>query len=552
MTAEAYESRIAELERALQEILQKNAALDERVEKATADREQYRALYLQMLEINKKLERGLLGQKAERLPEDEAQLTLQLLATLLERQADPEKTGPKTPAGAARQPVAAHTRRKPTGRKPLPKNLPVVEIEVVPDDVEDDESAYEKIGEEVCEVIERRPASLVRVRIRRGKYVRKDRRKNDAVDVSIAEPLDLPIERGLAGPGLLADSIVRRWQDHLPLHRQESIYAREGVPLARSTLCGWHEQLQGLVQPLVDAMWEDAFESPYLCTDATGVLVQDRQRCRRGHFWVVVAPERHVLYRYSRKHNGAAVDRMLAGYAGYLVADAHTVYDHLYADGKIVEVGCWAHLRRYFFKALASEPERAREGLAPIQGLFEIEREAASLSARKRLGVRQGRSRPLAEGLFAWCEAMRDEVLDDTPIAKAIGYAINQREALLRFLEDGRLPLHNNGSELALRRQAVGRKNWLFVGSDQAADVNAAFVTLLASCQLHGIEPWAYLRDLFCLLPRWPISRVLEFAPAYWKQTLEQADTQQRLDGDIFRRITIEESLSALGHPQNG
>jgi len=161
----------------------------------------------------------------------------------------------------------------------------------------------------------------------------------------IAPPPERPIERGLAGPGLLASTIVQRWQDHLPLNRQESIYAREGLPLARQTICDWHLKLADLVEPLVDAMMAGAFTSPYLCTDATGVLVQAKDQCRRSHFWVLVAPEKHVLYRYTAKHNSQAVDRLLAGYEGYLVADAHVVYDHLYAGGKVIEVGCWAHAR---------------------------------------------------------------------------------------------------------------------------------------------------------------------------------------------------------------
>jgi len=537
-----YEERLSELEATTRTLAADNESLRAQNEKLADERERYRALYQQTLETCKKLERGLLGQKAERLPENEAQLTLQILEALVgekreKRDAREEEEQPGDPEPKPR-------RRKPTGRKPLPETLPVVEIEVIPEDVQRGGlDAYERIGEEVCDVIERRPASLVRVRVRRPKFVRKDRSKTSA-DVSIGEPLELPIERGLAGPGLLADSIVRRWQDHLPLNRLESIYAREGLRLARSTLCGWHEQLRDLVAPLVEAMWQDAFQSPYLCTDATGVLVQAKERCRRGHFWVVIAPERHVLYRFSPKHDSQAVDRLLAGYQGYLVADAHAVYDHLYTDEKIVEVGCWAHLRRYFFKALTSDPERARAGLAPIQGLFGIEREIASLSRRKRYEARLERAKPLAEKFFAWCEAERDAVLDETPIAKAIGYGLNQRGALLRFLEDGRLPLHNNGSELALRRQAVGRKNWLFVGSDQAADVNTAFVSLLASCQIQGIEPWTYLRDLFSLLPRWPRKRVLELAPVHWNETLEQEDTQRRLASDLYRWVTLEDSIS--------
>ena len=286
---------------------------------------------------------------------------------------------------------------------------------------------------------------------------------------------------------------MRRFQDHLPLNRLEGIYAREGLEMARSTLCSWHEQLADLARPLVEAMWEDGLSaSPYLCTDATGVLVQAKGAMSAGTLLGgggARAPRPLPLLEKAQQPGRRP--NCSRDYEGYLVADAHAVYDHLYADGKVVEVGCWSHCRRYFFKALSSDPERSREALAYIRGLFDLERAQASAPRKKRQQAREEKSRPLVEGFFAWCEAELDSVLDDTPIAKAVGYALNQREALSRFLEDGRLPLHNNGSELALRRQAVGRKNWLFVGSDHGAEVNTTFVTLLASCQLHGIEPWA-------------------------------------------------------------
>jgi hypothetical protein len=286
-------------------------------------------------------------------------------------------------------------------------------------------------------------------------------------------------------------------------------------------------------------MWADARNAPYLCTDATGVLVQAREKCRRGHFWVVIAPERHVLFRYTPKHDGAAVDGLLEDYQGYLVADAHAVFDHLYARGDLIEVACWAHARRYWWKALDSDPERARKALAFIGGLFAIERTWATAPPEPRLKARRAESRPIVDAFFAWCQQEVGHVLDETPTAKAIGYALNQRVALQRFLDDGRLPIHNNGSERALRREAIGRKNWIFVGSDDAGEVNANFVSLLASCQLHAIEPWAYLRDLFCLLPSWPARRVLDLAPVNWEQALKNEDTQQRLDANIFRRATL-------------
>jgi transposase len=508
-------------------------------ERLASERERYRELYLQLLEQCKRLERGLLaGQKAERLSPGDAQLTLAILGSLLAHQSAPDETA----AEAAASERAKPERPKPTGRRPLPEHLPRVEIELIPEEVQREGlDAYLRIGQEVCETVEKRPASLVRVHVIRPKFVRKDRERLAETAVRVAEVPELPIERGVAGPALLADTIVRRWSDHLPLHRLERIYAREGLELARSTLCGWHDQLRPLVDPLVEAMWEDAKTAPYLCTDATGVLVQAKERCRRGHFFVVVAPERHVLFRYTPTHDAKAVDRMLAGYQGYLVADAHAVYDHLYAGGQVIEVGCWSHCRRYFFESLSTDPERARTALAYLQGLFQIERRIAEFSRYERSTVRNRESRPLAEGFFAWCEAQAAQVLDDTPIAKGIRYARNQQRALARFLEDGRLPLHNNVSERELRREAVGRKNWIFVGSDQGAEVNATFVSLLASCQMHGLEPWSYLRDLFCLLPRWPKRRVLELAPASWQQTLEQVDTQQRLDANVYRKVALGE-----------
>ena len=246
-----------------------------------------------------------------------------------------------------------------------------------------------------------------------------------------------------------------------------------------------------------------------------------------------------MLFRYTRRHDSAAVDGLLPGYAGYLVADAHAVYDHLYRKGDIIEVGCWAHARRYFFKALESDPERAKTALAWIAALFALERSMISTPAKKKREIRQARAAPIAEAFFTWCHTEAERVLDQSPIAQAIGYARNQQVALRRFLDDGRLPLHNNISELNLRREVIGRKNWLFVGSDDGAEVNAIFVSILASCSLHKLEPLAYLRDLLCLMPRWPADRLLELAPANWRKTLEQRDTQQTLETNVLRRVVL-------------
>jgi transposase len=510
------------------------AELGSELETLRKERDEYRKLYLGMLELCRKLERGILGQKRERFTDSEPQLTMEMLGMLAGKGATSESASP------AIEEVRAHTREKPTGRKPLPEKLPRVEITVLPPEVEKAGlDAFEVIGEDVTETVERRPASLVVVRTRKPKFVVKNRDRLDDTEVLQGSTPELPIGRGLAGPALLADTIVRRWQDHLPLHRLERVYGRDGLELARSTICGWHQTLSELVRPLIDAMWADAFTSPYLCIDATGVLVQALEKCRNGHFWVTVAPEKHALFSYSSEHNGAAVDELVKGYKGYLVSDAHSVYEHLYRTGDIIKSGCIAHCRRYYWKSLSTDPERARHALTLLGRLFQIEREAASLPSEQRRVVRQRDSAPILKNFFGWCDEQAPLVLDETPISKAIGYARNQRVALQRFLDDGRLPMHNNISERALRREALGRRNWLFLGTDEAGDVNATFVTLLASCEMHGIEPLGYLRDLLCLLPSWPAKRILELAPAYWKKTLEHEEAQQRLAANVFRQVSL-------------
>ncbi len=546
--ATSTEQQLARLE-AEQKQLQQSLVSAEQAqvdaEQAQADAEQardkYRELYLEMLETCRRLEKGLLGQKAERTSDDGQQVTMQMLEMMLGEE-EAAQLRAEVDKVAEEQEVKGHRRKKPTGRKPLPEHLPRVEIEVLPPEVQQAGlDAFKRIGQTVTESLEHRRASMVVVRTTKPKFVLKDSdsKKPGSPTVLMAETPALPIPRGIAGPGLLADTIVKRWCDHLPLNRQSQIYLREGVELSRSTLCDWHLQLVPLVRPLVDAMHKDALKQPYLCTDATGVLVQAKEKCRHGHFWVLVVPKRHVLYQFSNKHNSQAVDRLLPDYKGIIVADAHNVYDHLYGEGKATESGCWAHARRYYFKALTSDPELAKRAMGMINALFRIERTIANSPRKKREAARRKKSAPIVEKYFQWCDIEVEQVLAETPIAKAIGYSRNQRDALERFLEDGRLPIHNNASELALRRQAIGRKNWLFVGSEDGAEANVTFVSLIASCQLHDIEPWAYLRDLLCLIPDWPLSRVLELAPVNWQQTFKQDHTQQLLAANPYRAATL-------------
>jgi hypothetical protein len=340
------------------------------------------------------------------------------------------------------------------------------------------------------------------------------------------------IERGLPSADLLAHIVTGKFADKLPYHRQEGMHARSGVHITRGVMCTWTERCHGLARLVVKAMSEDALANAhFIATDATGVLVQANEKCKNGHFWVLVADQDHVIFRYSKVHTSDEPKRFLAGFRGVVVADASNVYDQLFAqEGGPVEQGCWSHARRYFYKALGSDKSRALVALGFCNKLFEIERAIAKLAPDKRLAIRKEQSAPVVEALRRWRDEQldSDEVHDGTPIRRALNYGRNHWDALTRFLQDGKIPIHNNRSELELRRLVVGRANWLFVGSDESAEWTCTFVSLVASCQFHGLDPEGYLRDLFRLLPVWPQTRFLELSPKHWRATRARLD-----DGEL-------------------
>jgi transposase len=540
-------------------------------------RDVYRRLVEDLKDQVEKLKLGLVGPKSERFKNsDDPQLSLQILGELLgrgevadqdarklaeellaqaeqEAQASPDDdTVDSDDTSDSSDDPALHRRgRKPTGRRTARDEvIHKVTIERVPEEVQRlGLDAFECIGEDRMTTTERRVAALFDVTVIRPKFraktdaaveavreARAERNTSPAVEpqswITQACAVEPPVPGTTAGPGLLANVAVRRFDDHLPYNRLENVYEREGMRLGRSTLYGWLDALRQLFSPLVKAMLKDACTAPYLCTDATGVLVQAPERCTRGHFWVLVVPGRHVLFAFSHSHDSAAVDTLLGGYDGYLVADAHAVYDHLYAEDGATEVGCWGHARSYVFKALSTEPEIARELLGNLRVMFALERKFADKPRGQRERLRK--TKVIVDRHFALCRKHQSTALDGTPLAAAIRYSLNQEQALRRFLTDGRLPATNNISERQLRRQAVGRKNWLFVGSSDGAEVNTTFSTLIASCHLNDVEPEAYLREVMCLLPDWPQRRILELAPCNWKQTREQPEAQQLIADNLW------------------
>ena len=538
------QSRIAELEAQLASVQRAHDHKAAELERVEHEREQYRKLYTLVLYELERLKRQLFGKKAETVDPAQVQLAF---APVLDALARAETGDPSAPADVqaelqklrieAEQAAEAKAPGKPCkghGRRDFDQEkAPIETIVLEPPERElPGGELLVKIGEEVSEHFDYRPSSLVRVRVVRPKYRAPTRSEKFSSPILIAELPERPIPRSVAGPGLIAHVITQKFADHVPLNRQQEIFKRHGVHLPRSTLANLVEGGTSLLRAVVDAMWRDAKDNAaWLAIDATGVLVLAAEQCRRGHFWVVVAERDHVLFRYTAKHNGSVPADMLAGFRGYVIADASSVYHELYRnEPDIVEVSCWAHARRRWYDALAVDRERALVGIGFIGLLYDAHRAATDPTT----GVvdtdkRRVAAEPILARLYQWVERERPRLVDESPIAKAMNYLVNQRASLSRFIEDGRLRLDNNLSELELRRQVVGRANWTFAGSDDGAEWNAIATSLVASCKLHDIEPWAYLRDVLTLLPTWPKHAALRLAPKFWDETRQQQDTQQRL-----------------------
>jgi transposase len=524
----------------LAELLTENESLRAQNAALVAERDRYRKLYEKISTELALLRRQLFGQKAEKVDAKQMELALlPVLEAMGRLQAGDASAEADAEAALEALRLAAAAATKPKGDKTQrePRKLKLEDLEVVRVVIEPAErnlpggELLERIGEEVSEHVDRRAARLVRVQVVRPKYKTPSTVPGET-KIVCAEMPERPVPKSVAGPGLLAHTIVSKYADHIPLHRQEIIYKREGLRVARSTLCDWVAAGAELAKHIVDAMWEDARDNArYALVDATGVLVQADKECKRAHFYVVVVPQQHVLYRFTTVNDGAKVAQMFSGFSGHFHADAAAVYHELYRqEPGLVEVGCWAHARRGFFEALATDRERALVGIGFIGLLYEAHRGAMDASGRVDKEKRAAASRPLLARIFSWARREFRATETGTRIDEALGYLIRQRRPLMRFLDDGLVRLDNNPAELNLRREVVGRKNWLFVGSDNGASWNTTFVSLIASCQMHQIEPWAYLRDVLTLLPGWKTSRALELAPKNWRETLAKPETQARLN----------------------
>jgi transposase len=351
----------------------------------------------------------------------------------------------------------------------------------------------------------------------------------DPSEVVIAAPKPAtPIAKGLPGPGLLAHLIVSKYTDHMPLHRLQRAYERQGYFLHRSTLCDWLGACADLLRPLYDLMASVVLQSRALHTDDTTVKMQElvTHLLSTARLWVYLGDAAHPYnvfdFTVNRKRDGP--QQFLANYQGYLHADAFSGYDGLYlpdprtATARIIEVACNAHARRKFYEARGSDALRSHQALAYYRQLYELERGAKDFSDAQRLQMRRDLSVPILGQFHQWLEAQRPQVLPKSPMAEALGYALNNWAALMRYTEAGFLTIDNNVSEREMKRIAIGRKNWLSIGSPRGGRTAAVLFSCTSTCQRLGVEPWAYLQDVLTRLPTTPAGQLGDLLPDRWQR----------------------------------
>lgn len=445
----------------------------------------------------------------ETLAADQADLEAQLAALQVQRP-------------AADQAAAGQQQRRQPKREALPPHLPRVEQRIEPEDTHcpmpECGRPMQRVGEDISERLDIVPAQFFVHRQIRGKWVCK------CCELLVQEPAAAQVfDNALPTPGLQAHTVVSRFVDHIPYYRQEQINARSGVHTPRSTLAAWSGRTGAQLMPLFEAHRRFVLGSRVLHADETPIALLDpgRGKTKKAYMWAYARgafdPEPGVVYDFCAGRGGQYPTEFLTGWSGTLVVDAYGGYDEaLRVPGRIV-AHCLAHSRRKFdelFKANASEV--AGQAIQRIAWLYMIEADARQLSAEQRLRMRQERSKPLWEELHVWLKLERLRVPDGSSIAKAIDYSLNRWDALSQFLLDGNVPIDNNHLENQMRPWAIGRRNWLFIGSQQAGERAAMLMSLLQSAKLNGHDPWAYLKDVLTRLPTQLNSRIEELLPHRW------------------------------------
>jgi transposase len=470
--------------------------------------------------VIEKYRRMIFGRKSEKLTGELEQLEFRL-EELETAQAAEEAAQAATEATQASSTQTDSKRRSRPARKPLPEDFPREVVTHLPahSNCPDCGGTLRQFGEDVSEQLERIPASFKVIRHVRPKFA-----CAGCESVVEAPAPARPIDRGLPGPGLLAHVLVSKYADHLPLYRQSQIYAREGVDLDRSTLAGWVGAASELLTPLVDHISKHVLTAAKIHADDTPVpvLAPGNGKTKTGRLWTYVRDDRPaglktapaVWFAYSEDRKGEHPRRHLKSFKGALQADAYSGFHHLYGDGSIYEVACWAHTRRKFHDIhVVHRSPTTTEALARIGALYAIEEQIRGKPAELRCSVRQGRARPLLDELRHWMEKMLRSLSTKSETAGAIRYAISHWRALTRYVDDGLLEIDNNSAERALRAVAIGRKNYLFMGADSGGQRAAALYSLIGTAKLNGLDPAFYLRTVLAMIAEHSINRIGELLP---------------------------------------
>ena len=446
------------------------------------------------------------------------------------------REAPSEPQGSGAPEKAESCAAKPKGhgRQRLPKSLErrrgVYDLEEGKRQCPECQAELRRIGEEVCERLEYVPASLVVIQEACQKYA-----CAKGCTVITAEKPMAPLEKGLPGPGLLAHVAVSKYGDHLPLHRQEAIFQRQGVELSRQTMADWMRAGADLVSPLFELMKQQVLDSKAIQTDDTPVPVLDPDlpHTRTGRIWTYVGDGEHpyTVYDYTPTRSRDGPEEFLKAFRGYLQADAYSGYDHFYEEPErgIEEVACMAHARRKHWEAQSSDLMRSTVMLAYIRLLYDVEREAREqqLKGEARRALRQKKSKPILDDIHTYLERERSQVLPKSPEGEAIAYTLSNWKALIRYCEDGDLEIDNTGAERSLRSVAVGRKNWMFYGSDNGGRTAAVLSSFISTCKRLGLDPFAYLRDIFERIGAHPHSRLAELLPDQWQAAHSPVDGKE-------------------------
>lgn len=499
------------LDATTRQVVQQHASVIERQagelkhKTALLDKLTYEMAVLQRLKFAAKTEALNAGQASllqESLEED-----LQAVGQEIEQLRSPAERAQRTDKGQAK-------------RLPLPEHLPRQEFVHEPQSTECCGQPMTRMGEEASEKLDYQPGVFTVHRHVRGKWVCAccSTLKQQPVDAHI-------IDKGLATTGLLAQVLVAKYADHLPLYRQEGIYARAGVPLSRSTLAQWVGSCGVQLQPLVDALRQAVLGHRVIHADETPVRMlkpagQRDGKTHRAYLWAYT-PGRHeelkaVVYNFCESRAGSHAKAFLEGWCGTVVVDDYSGYKQLMGE-HITEADCWAHARRKFFELhAANKSQIAEQALLIIKELYELERQGQAANADERLRIRQQQSRPVIDKLHRWLTEHRTKVPQGSATANAMDYSLRRWPALTVFLKNGAIPIDNNWVENQIRPVALGRKNWLFAGSLRAGQRTAAVMSLIQSARLNGHDPHAYLKDVMEKLPSWPNSRIDELLPHLW------------------------------------